>query len=87
MSIVTTEVVGVSPIIQSAKHLFMFGQTSMKNGPAPYNQSLLGVLGMFAQHHFLDWPSSMQEAVFLGFVVIEAILIFYIAVFVNKAAP
>jgi hypothetical protein len=40
----TVMVLGVSPLTLYLRKFLSFGQTSMKNGPAPYNQSLIGVL-------------------------------------------
>lgn len=60
--------VGVSPIVQYALHFSSFGHTSMKNGSAPYNQSIIGVMGMFHQHHWLNVSSSIQHVVYMLFV-------------------
>lgn len=60
-------------LVYYATHFFSFGQTSMKNGPAPYNQSLLGVLQDFHNHHLLPWVSSIQSVVFLVYVLIVAL--------------
>ena len=60
--------VGVSPIFNYALHFSSFGRTSMQNGPAPYNQSIVGVLGMFQQHHWIDGSSSIQFGIFILFV-------------------
>ena len=56
---------GPTCLIHYAEKFMAFGQTSMKNGPAPYNQSLIGVLGAFVQHHSLHWPSYFLNACFL----------------------
>jgi hypothetical protein len=65
-------------LILYAKKFMEFGRTSMKNGPAPYNESLVGVLGMFDQHHWLHLSSSWQSVCFLIFVALTAIVVLFI---------
>jgi hypothetical protein len=65
LSGITTLWLGPTSLIQYAEKFMAFGQTSMKNGPAPYNESLVGVLGAFVQHHWLHWPSSWPSVCFL----------------------
>ena len=71
---------GPTCLIHYAEKFMAFGQTSMKNGPAPYNQSLIGVLGAFVQHHWLHWPSSFQNACFLMFMALTALLFLWVTV-------
>lgn len=59
--------VGVWPIVQYMLHFSTFGHTSMKNGPAPYNQSIIGVIGMFKMHHWIALSTSMQHLVYVLF--------------------
>jgi hypothetical protein len=69
---------GPTCLIQYAEKFMTFGQTSMKNGPAPYNQSLVGVLGTFVHHHWLHWPTSVQNACFLIFTALTAFLFLWV---------
>jgi hypothetical protein len=71
---------GPACLIHYAEKFMAFGQTSMKNGPAPYNQSLVGVLGAFAQHHWLHWPPTFQNACFLLFMALTALLFLWVTI-------
>ena len=66
-------------LLRYAQDFLTFGQTSMKNGPAPYNQSLLGVFGMFVQHHWLTWSTHVQYGIFLAFAVGVAGVVLWIS--------
>lgn len=68
--------VGVRPIFEYALHFPSFGHTSMKNGPAPYNQSLVGVLSMFIKHHWLHVPQVVPYVMYV-FVSIATLYLIY----------
>lgn len=68
-TLVSVLVLGFGPIWQYMLHFSAFGQTSMKNGPAPYNQSIVGVVGMFQQHGWLFGGKWLQDVIYLAFVV------------------
>ncbi len=61
---ITAVRLGPGAIWGYVSHFVQFGQTSMKNGPAPYNQSLLGVLGVFVKYHWINLSPSAQQALF-----------------------
>lgn len=83
-TVVTSLIVGFDPMWQYALHFMTFGQTSMKNGPAPYNQSIVGVVGMLQQHGWLFGGKTVQDIAFLGFVAWAARAIY---VNTSKHAP
>ncbi|GMA56604.1 uncharacterized protein DUF2029 [Alicyclobacillus sacchari] len=65
---------GLSTTVQYIIHFLQFGQQSMRNGPAPYNQSLLGVLQMFALHS--NHPMRPTETIiFSAYVVVVCFMI------------
>lgn len=68
-TLVTTFIIGFGPIWQYVLHFSAFGQTSMKNGPAPYNQSIVGVVGMFQQNGWLFGGKLVQDVIYLVFVL------------------
>lgn len=60
------------------RHFMSFGQTSMKNGPAPYNQSLLGVLQDFQSHHVLGLSATAESLVYLASAVLVALVFLHV---------
>lgn len=85
-AIITGAVVGVvtmlwfgsSSLVNYAKNLSSLAHRSMQNGPAPYNQSVIGVLGLFHKHQWIPWSSTVQHIVFYIFAGSAACLIFYV---------
>lgn len=75
LSVMTALVVGVGPLVYYLTHFVQFGQTSMRNGPAPYNQSLLGVLQLYGLHHALPASPATQRLIFLGYALMVALII------------
>ncbi len=69
--------VGVEPLLHYVTHFIQFGQTSMRNGPAPYNQSLLGLLQLFALHHALSANASMLGIIFVGYALVVGVVILW----------
>ncbi|QQE81013.1 glycosyltransferase family 87 protein [Alicyclobacillus sp. SO9] len=70
--------IGWSPLLLYARDFFSFGKTSMHNGPAPYNQSLIGVLGTFRQHHWLQISSHSITVLFFVYAILAAGVIFLV---------
>ncbi len=70
LTIITILLVGMSPIWYYITHFMTFGQTSMHNGPAPYNVSVIGILGLLQQMHFLPHGSWLTSGVFAIVVVL-----------------
>lgn len=66
---ITASVVGIGPVVQYAMHFLALGQNSMKNGPAPYNQSIVGVVGMLQQHGWMFNGKWLQDMAYLVFVM------------------
>ncbi|WAH38299.1 glycosyltransferase family 87 protein [Alicyclobacillus dauci] len=75
----TTVWLGQDVTLRYAQEFYSFGQTSMKNGPAPYNQSLLGVLSLFSRHGLLPIGTSMQHVAFIAFMFAVGVVIVYIS--------
>jgi hypothetical protein len=75
-TLVTALIVGVTPILQYIIHFSSFGHTSMKNGPAPYNQSILGVLGLLQAHGSFVISAKLQFVIYLVFISWVAWLIY-----------
>lgn len=69
---------GSSSLVAYAKNLSSLAHRSMQNGPAPYNESVIGVLGLFHKHQWLPWSSTVQHIVFYIFACAAACLIFYV---------
>ncbi|WDL96137.1 glycosyltransferase family 87 protein [Alicyclobacillus sp. ALC3] len=69
--------VGVEPLQHYVTHFIQFGQTSMRNGPAPYNQSLLGLLQLFALHHALPASASALRITFVGYALVVGLVILW----------
>lgn len=71
-TICTALFTGIGPMTEYVVRFSSFGQTSMRNGPAPYNQSIFGVLGMLNEHHWLSLSSGVQYWAYVLFVVFVA---------------
>lgn len=78
VGVVTMLWFGSSSLVNYAKNLSSLAHRSMQNGPAPYNQSVIGVLGLFHKHQWLQWSSTVQHLVFYIFACSAACLIFYV---------
>lgn len=68
-TVITAFVVGLGPVFAYMLHFLSLGQNSMRNGPAPYNQSIVGVIGMLQQHGWMFGGKWIQNIFFFGFVV------------------
>lgn len=75
----TVLVTGFAPLLYYVSHFVSFGHASMRNGPAPYNQSLFGVLGLFAAHHALSWSGAVQQRVFFAFAAVEGLVVLLVS--------
>ncbi|SHK10552.1 Protein of unknown function [Alicyclobacillus tolerans] len=71
--------VGWSTLLHYVGEFVTFGQNSMKNGPAPYNQSILGVLADLAKHHWLSGNLQSLYPFYYLFVLTSAVLIVHFA--------
>ncbi|MCF8567873.1 DUF2029 domain-containing protein [Alicyclobacillus tolerans] len=69
----TAGVVGIQPMVSYASHLSAITATTMKNGFAPYNSSLLGVLGLWQQHHVLDVSLPAIHRIFVLYEVLAVL--------------
>ncbi len=78
LSLITELFVGVGAIRYYLLHFVSFGTTSMKNGPAPYNESLLGIMGLLQKHHILTWSNLQQHDIFYGFIAVMLMIVFYV---------
>ncbi|MCL6600819.1 MAG: DUF2029 domain-containing protein [Alicyclobacillus macrosporangiidus] len=61
---------------QYATHFTSFGRTSMGNGPAPYNQSIIGIMGLLQAHHWLMPSHALQTISFVLFASVTAYAIY-----------
>lgn len=64
-TLVTGFVIGFGPVAAYATHFLSLGQTSMQNGPAPYNQSVIGVVDMLQSRGWM-FPQKVVPDVFYG---------------------
>lgn len=71
-TMITVFVSGAAPIWQYAIHFMALGQTSMRNGAAPYNQSIVGVIGLLQAHGWMIGGQWMQHLGYGLFVVVIA---------------
>ncbi|MCY0887918.1 MAG: glycosyltransferase family 87 protein [Alicyclobacillaceae bacterium] len=78
LSLLDIAVLGPQSLVYYARHFVAFGQTSMKNGPAPYNQSILGVLGMLTKHHVMLLSPRTETAIYMVFAATCGILILWL---------
>lgn len=66
---------GADSMIQYVTQFMHFGQTSMRNGPAPYNQSIIGVIGTFVHHHWIHFSTNPETSIFPIYLVIISVFI------------
>lgn len=66
---------GPGPLTYYVLHLSSFARTSMENGNAPYNSSLIGVLGYWKEHNLISWSPVMIHTIYLAYVVLLALLV------------
>jgi len=71
-TVLTCFIIGVAPVFQYVLHFLSLGQTSMKNGAAPYNQSIIGVIGMLQSHGWWFGGKAVQDIGYLVFVTLVA---------------
>jgi len=69
-TVVTAGIIGISPIWQYAVHFSAMGHTSMKNGAAPYNQSIMGVVGLLQVHHYIADTKWLRNAAYGLFILL-----------------
>lgn len=79
LTVITGMATGWMAIWSYLTHFVSFGHTSMKNGPAPYNQSLIGVEQLFIRHHLVHLTSRGVQIEFLVCSVLIAIIVYSIA--------
>ncbi len=79
VSLISVSVFGFDTITVYLHRFLSFGHTSMKNGPAPYNQSLIGVLEMFVSHHALTLSTRLQYDCFFAVSLIIGLLVLVIS--------
>jgi len=72
---ITLLTVGFAPLAYYVYHLAAFTATSMKNGFAPYNSSLLGVLGLWRQRNSIDLSPATIHSLFVLYITLLALLI------------